>query len=155
MLLKNSYIFFTLNKGTEKVIQILSKNNINVELYYQKKIVIYKVLYKDYKMIVDKNLLRDISVCKYEGFIYYYYLLKRYYLALIMLFISILLVFVFSYLIVDVKVMENNQVEVVAGLNLPMLIKLVRSRDLPLKKAAEESAESARKYINVASELIK
>ena len=54
-----------------------------------------------------------------------------------------------------ISVMENNQVEVVAGLNLPMLIKLVRSRDLPLKKAAEESAESARKYINVASELIK
>ncbi len=54
-----------------------------------------------------------------------------------------------------ISVMENNRVEVVAGLNLPMLIKLVRSRDLPLKQAAEEAAESAKKYINVASELLK
>lgn len=109
MLLKNSYIYFTLNRSTEQVIQILFKNNINVELYYQKRIIVYKVLYKDYKMIVDKNILNDINVCKYDGFIYFYYLLKRYYLALIMLFISVLLVFLFSYLIVDVRVADNNQ----------------------------------------------
>ena len=54
-----------------------------------------------------------------------------------------------------IPVMDNNKVEVVAGLNLPMLIKLVRSRDLPLKQAAEEAAQSAKKYINVASELLK
>ena len=54
-----------------------------------------------------------------------------------------------------ISVMDNNKVEVVAGLNLPMLIKLVRSRNLPLKAAAEEAAQSAKKYINVASELLK
>lgn len=54
-----------------------------------------------------------------------------------------------------ISVMDNNKVEVVAGLNLPMLIKLVRSRNLPLKTAAEEAAQSAKKYINVASELLK
>ena len=54
-----------------------------------------------------------------------------------------------------ISVMEGNQVEVIAGLNLPMLIKLVRSRDLPLEKAAAESADAARKYINIASELLK
>ncbi len=54
-----------------------------------------------------------------------------------------------------ISVMQGNQVEVIAGLNLPMLIKLVRSRDLPLEKAAVESADAARKYINIASELLK
>ena len=54
-----------------------------------------------------------------------------------------------------ISVMDGDKVEVIAGLNLPMLIKLVRSRDLPLKQAAQESAQSARKYINVASELLK
>lgn len=54
-----------------------------------------------------------------------------------------------------ISVMQGNQVEVIAGLNLPMLIKLVRSRDLPLEKAAIESADAARKYINIASELLK
>ena len=54
-----------------------------------------------------------------------------------------------------ISVMDNSKVEVVAGLNLPMLIKLVRSRNLPLKEAAEEAAQSAKKYINVASELLK
>ena len=54
-----------------------------------------------------------------------------------------------------ISVMDNNKVEVVAGLNLPMLIKLVRSRDLPLKEAAEDAAQSVKKYINVASELLK
>ena len=54
-----------------------------------------------------------------------------------------------------ISVMDGDKVEVIAGLNLPMLIKLVRSRDLPLKQAAQESAQAARKYINIASELLK
>ena len=54
-----------------------------------------------------------------------------------------------------ISVMDGDNVEVIAGLNLPMLIKLVRSRNLPLKQAAQESAMAARKYINVASELLK
>ncbi len=55
----------------------------------------------------------------------------------------------------SISVMEGNQVEVVAGMNLPMLIKLVRSRDLSLKQATEEAAAAGKKYINVASELLK
>ena len=54
-----------------------------------------------------------------------------------------------------ISVMDGDKVEVIAGLNLPMLIKLVRLRDLPLKQAAQESASAAKKYINVASELLK
>ena len=54
-----------------------------------------------------------------------------------------------------ISVMKSDKVEVVAGLNLPMLIKLVRLRNLPLKQMVEESAQAGRKYINVASELLK
>ena len=49
----------------------------------------------------------------------------------------------------------NNKVEVIAGLNLPMLIKLVQSRRLTLKQASDDAVRAAKKYINVASELLK
>lgn len=54
----------------------------------------------------------------------------------------------------SISVMSGRNVEVVAGLNLPMLIKMVREREKPLKELAILSAESGKKYINVASELL-
>ncbi len=54
-----------------------------------------------------------------------------------------------------ISVMEERSVEVLAGLNLPMLIKLVQVRNKPLRIAIEEAKESGRKYINVASGLLK
>ncbi len=53
-----------------------------------------------------------------------------------------------------ISVMEGRPVEVLAGLNLPMLIKLVRGREKPLKEAINEAREAGRKYINIASELL-
>lgn len=53
-----------------------------------------------------------------------------------------------------ISVMEGRPVEVLAGLNLPMLIKLVREREKPLKEAINEAREAGRKYINIASELL-
>jgi PTS system mannose-specific IIA component len=42
---------------------------------------------------------------------------------------------------------------VIAGVNLPMLVKLARVRgDLEIKQAVTMAAEAGRKYINVASE---
>lgn len=55
----------------------------------------------------------------------------------------------------SISVMNGRQVEVIAGLNLPMLIKLVREREnKPLKELVSDAAEAGRKYINVASELL-
>jgi PTS system mannose-specific IIA component len=52
-----------------------------------------------------------------------------------------------------ISVMESGKVEVIAGMNLPMLVKLARVRgDLGLKQAVTMAAEAGRKYINVASE---
>ena len=51
-----------------------------------------------------------------------------------------------------ISVMDSEKIEVVAGVNLPMLIKMMSIRD---KKSIKEiiaiSQESGRKYINVAS----
>ena len=50
------------------------------------------------------------------------------------------------------SVMENEKIEVVAGVNLPMLIKMMSLRkELKLKEVIKKSQESGRKYINVAS----
>ncbi len=54
-----------------------------------------------------------------------------------------------------ISVMNGRKVEVIAGLNLPMLIKLVRERsNVSLKELVTLAAEAGRKYINVASELL-
>ena len=52
-----------------------------------------------------------------------------------------------------ISVMKNVGAEVIAGVNLPMLVKLARVRgDLGIKAAVTMAAEAGRKYINVASE---
>jgi PTS system mannose-specific IIA component len=51
-----------------------------------------------------------------------------------------------------ISVMERARAEVVAGVNLPMLVKLASIRgDRPLKEAVAAAYEAGRKYINVAS----
>ena len=54
-----------------------------------------------------------------------------------------------------ISVLEQDQVEVIAGINLPMLIKLtsVRGKE-SLKRAVAQAQEAGRKYINVASQLL-
>ena len=54
-----------------------------------------------------------------------------------------------------ISVMERANVEVIAGVNLPMLIKLAGMRDSDNVGAAVAAAQDAgRKYINVASALL-
>ena len=53
------------------------------------------------------------------------------------------------------SVLDLGNVEVIAGINLPMLIKLARVRDTDsLKDAVAQAQEAGRKYINVASQLL-
>ena len=52
-----------------------------------------------------------------------------------------------------ISVMKTVGAEVIAGMNLPMLVKFARVRgELDLKAAVTLAAEAGRKYINVASE---
>ena len=54
-----------------------------------------------------------------------------------------------------ISVMNEANVEVIAGVNLPMLVKLASVRgDKDLKKAVDLAKESGRKYISVASQVL-
>lgn len=54
-----------------------------------------------------------------------------------------------------ISVMEAGRIEVIAGMNLPMLIKLSSVRKGNMLAAAVEEAQAAgRKYINVASQVL-
>ena len=54
-----------------------------------------------------------------------------------------------------ISVMESGSVEVIAGANLPMLIKLASVRgEKPLAAAIADAQDAGRKYINVASQVL-
>lgn len=54
-----------------------------------------------------------------------------------------------------ISVMEPGLIEVVAGVNLPMLIKLAGVRDSQsMEQALEASTEAGKRYINVASQIL-
>ena len=54
-----------------------------------------------------------------------------------------------------ISIMRPGEIEVLAGVNLPMLIKLASIRpESDIKTAIEAARESGRKYINIASELL-
>ncbi|MCM2476704.1 PTS sugar transporter subunit IIA [Rhizobium sp. CG5] len=54
-----------------------------------------------------------------------------------------------------ISVMNNGRIEVIAGVNLPMLIKLAGVRgDNNMEKALIDASEAGRKYINVASRVL-
>jgi PTS system mannose-specific IIA component len=55
----------------------------------------------------------------------------------------------------SISVMNRPKVEVLAGINLPMLIKLAKIRDeYPLVEAVASAQEAGRKYITVASRVL-
>ena len=54
-----------------------------------------------------------------------------------------------------ISIMKPGSVEVLAGVNLPMLIKLASVREnCNISQAISEARDAGRKYINVASELL-
>ena len=54
-----------------------------------------------------------------------------------------------------ISVMDRGKIEVIAGVNLPMLIKLASLRQTEsLERAVLGAQEAGRKYINVASQLL-
>ncbi len=52
----------------------------------------------------------------------------------------------------SISVMDNDKIEVIAGVNLPMLVKLARIREeVTLSDAVRQAQDAGRKYIHVAS----
>ncbi|MGD9501753.1 MAG: PTS sugar transporter subunit IIA [Methyloceanibacter sp.] len=54
-----------------------------------------------------------------------------------------------------ISAMEQSNVEVIAGVNLPMLVKLATIRNgCPLDEAVTQAQDAGRKYISVASQIL-
>lgn len=54
-----------------------------------------------------------------------------------------------------ISIMKETKVEVIAGVNLPMLIKLAGLREgCPVAEAVAQAQDSGRKYISIASSLL-
>jgi PTS system mannose-specific IIA component len=54
-----------------------------------------------------------------------------------------------------ISVMTGPEIEVLAGINLPMLVRLARVRsEVPLAEAVVQAQEAGRKYITVASRVL-
>lgn len=54
-----------------------------------------------------------------------------------------------------ISLMQDNSVEVIAGINLPMLVKLAGLRETKtISQAAELAQEAGRKYIHIASKVL-
>ena len=54
-----------------------------------------------------------------------------------------------------ISTMDKAKVEVIAGVNLPMLIKLASVRDTAnLRRAVDQAQEAGRKYISIASRVL-
>ena len=55
----------------------------------------------------------------------------------------------------SISLMEPGNVEVIAGINLPMLIRLAKARDaMTLRDAARAARDAGRNYITIASEYL-
>ena len=54
-----------------------------------------------------------------------------------------------------ISVMDRAKIEVVAGVNLPMLVKLAKVRDeYPLNEAVAAAQDAGRKYVTIASRVL-
>ena len=54
-----------------------------------------------------------------------------------------------------ISVMDTGKIEVIAGINLPMLVKLAKVRDdKPLPDAIAAAQEAGRKYVTIASRVL-
>jgi PTS system mannose-specific IIA component len=53
-----------------------------------------------------------------------------------------------------ISIMEQARIEVLAGVNLPMLVKLASVRARPIAEAVRMAQEAGRKYITIASRIL-
>ncbi len=54
-----------------------------------------------------------------------------------------------------ISIMEERNIEVISGMNVPLLVKLVRERSESMADAVVAAQEAGRRYINIASHLLK
>lgn len=55
----------------------------------------------------------------------------------------------------SISLMEPGKIEVIAGVNLPMLIRLAKARtSMSMRDAVEAASQAGRKYISIASHIL-
>ena len=59
-----------------------------------------------------------------------------------------------GFLPVNRQEMEERNIEVISGMNIPMLVKLAEQRSETMQTAVKNAQEAGRKYINIASNLL-
>ena len=110
MNLKNSYVFFTIdNYSSNKIIKEFREVISSIKLIYYKDQAIFKVSCNDYQIIRKYYPYYNIKIVSCSGPIYYEYLIKKYYLAILLLIISITIIILTSFLIVDINIQTNDK----------------------------------------------
>ncbi len=54
-----------------------------------------------------------------------------------------------------ISILEERNIEVISGMNVPLLVKLMRERSETIADAVVAAQEAGRRYINIASHLLK
>ena len=109
MRLKKNYIIFKVTNYVDKtIIKDLNSKQIPIKVNYVKNEIFYKASLKDYQKIIKLFPYYEITVLKYDGFIYYYNLIRKYYLAIIELIISIIIIYFLSFIIVDIEIETSD-----------------------------------------------
>ncbi len=54
-----------------------------------------------------------------------------------------------------ISILEERNIEVISGMNVPLLVKLMRERNETIAEAVVAAQEAGRRYINIASHLLK
>ena len=84
MQLKKNYVIFNvLNRSEFQVIKDFNYLKIPVDIIHGKSNVYYKISYADFTKTKENFPLYDIRIIRYVGFIYWYKLFGKYYLAII------------------------------------------------------------------------
>ncbi len=110
MKLKNSYVFFTIeNISSNKIIEDFRIVTSFIKIIYYKNKTIYKVSYNDFQSLKKYYPYYSFKIVNCSGPLYHEYLIKKYYIAIILLFLSISFIILTSFLIVDVNIQTNDK----------------------------------------------
>ncbi len=109
MKLSNSMIYFVVqDENNNQLIGEFKKIGVDISVFYYDQPV-FKTSVDNYKKIKKAYPYLKIKKIKYEGYLYWQYLVKKYYLAIILLFINTFIVFLLSFLIVDIDIQTSDK----------------------------------------------
>ena len=87
------------------------KNNINLYniTYLSDNKIYIKVSLKDYKLLKDINIYSDIKIINYYGLYKFINIIKKFYYDIFLLIISILIMYITSNIVLNIKIYTSNK----------------------------------------------